>query len=775
MTPAHEITEENPRDGTRVVGRDITLEIKGMRCDNCARSLTEVLKALDGVSDPRVSFALEEAQLAFDTNKTTLGTILEEIDAAGFQAATRSGGQEGGHDASDEAARIAETEERETRRRQTRMQLGIGLSLLIMALGMGPELLGGSGFTGRMWVLCGLAAIVQFYVGLEFHLGTWQAARRGSTTMDTLVTLGSSVAFFYSFAVLALGLDRTLFPVYFESAAMIITLVMVGKFLEARGKRDAGGAIRALFAQQPDRARVERGGETVLVDIRDVRVGDVVLAQPGERIAVDGRVESGESRVDEAMLTGESHPVSKTSGDSVFAGTVNQNGALRFIAHAVGESTALAGIIRLVREAQATRAPIQSTVDRVASIFVPTMIVMSILVGLFWWRIGAEIYFPTLHPVATGLMFAASVLLISCPCAMGLATPLALIAGTGVGAQRGLLIKSASALEAMGSIDTVILDKTGTLTLGRPSVASIECAPDIEQDEILELAAAVERQSEHPLACAIVEYADEAKLEALDAEQVVASPGRGVSGVIGGRSVRIGSRRWMNESGISLDGFEAASTLSAGRGLTSIFVAIDDTAVGHFGVGDIPNPSARRTLDRLQKLGLQITMLTGDEAASAEAIATQLGLNDANIVAGVLPGEKTEEIERLRNEGRNVAMVGDGINDAPALATANVGLAIGSGTDVAIEAADVVLVRDDLSAVADAIVLSRRTLRTIRQNLFWAFGYNVSAIPLAAGAMVPILGSAMRLSPGIAAMAMALSSLFVVSNSARLRRFDPSR
>jgi Cu+-exporting ATPase len=751
--------------------QDLTLEIKGMRCDNCARSLTGTLEALDGVADPRVSYALEEARLKFDPDRTTLGDILEVIGEAGYQAASRPG------DAAEDVALqddLAASEECDARRRRVRMQIGIGLSAVIMVLGMGPGLVGLPDFPGRMWVLCGLAAIVQFYVGLEFHLGAWAAARHRSTNMDTLVSLGSGVAFFYSFAVLSMDLDRALFPVYFESAAMIITLVMLGKFLEARGKRDAGGAIRALFAQQPDQARVLRDGDTLLVDTKDVRLGDVVIVHPGERIAVDGCVESGESRIDEAMLTGESQPVAKSAGDSVFAGTVNQNGVLHYIAKAVGESTALAGIIRLVRDAQSTRAPIQTTVDRVAGIFVPSMILLAIVVGIFWWSIGSAIYFPGTHPVATGLMFAASVLLISCPCAMGLATPLALIAGTGVGAQRGLLIKSASALEATGSVDCVVLDKTGTLTLGRPTVATMTVSQDADETDFLAMTAAIEAQSDHPLAGAIVNFAEANHARVLEASEVEANPGRGAEGVVAGKRVRVGNRRWMDEKKISLAEFEAASVLGSQRGQTSVFVSIDDRPAGHFAIGDIPNPGALPTIHRLHALGLRVSMLTGDEEASAVAIAKQLDLKAENVIAGVLPGEKAAEIKRLRGTGLSVAMVGDGINDAPALATANVGLAIGSGTDVAIEAADVVLVREDLSAVADAIVLSRRTLRTIRQNLFWAFGYNLAAIPLAAGALIPLLGSGTRLSPAIAAMAMALSSLFVVSNSARLRRFDPT-
>ena len=755
---------ENSEASKASVTHDITLDVRGMRCDNCARSLTDTLTALEGVSEARVSYALEEAQIAFDPTRVSVDSIVGAVGSAGYEAIRRS--------AQDE---LAESEERDALRRQSRMRIGIVLSLVIMALGMGPGMFGLSDFPGRLWIVCALGAVVQFYVGSEFHTGAWNAARNLSTNMDTLVSLGSSVAFFYSLTVLSLGLDRSLFPVYFESAAMIITLVMVGKFLEARGRRDAGGAIRALLAQQPDRARVERDGETLLIEAREVRVGDTVLVHPGEKIPVDGHVESGESRIDEAMLTGESRPVSKRAGDPVFAGTVNQHGALRFIAEAVGDATALAGIIRLVREAQATRAPIQSTVDRVAGIFVPSMILLAVAVGLLWWGFGAERYFPELHPVATSLMFAASTLLISCPCAMGLATPLALIAGTGVGAQRGLLIKSASALEATGSVDSVVLDKTGTLTLGQHRIVSVTSAAGFDDSELLRLTAAVERQSEHPLARAIVARADEMGLPHAEASQAEAFPGRGILGVVDGREVRIGNRRWMEESEVELATFKDKIEAASESGHSSIFVSVDRGAAGHFAIGDIPDPSAKHTLERLDALGLRITMLTGDEEASAQAIAKQLDLPETSVVAGVLPGEKASFVETLRDRGECVAMVGDGINDAPALATADVGIAIGSGTDVAIEAADVVLVQHDLSAVADAIVLSRRTLRTIRQNLFWAFGYNVAAVPLAAGLLVPWAGTGMRLDPSIAAMAMALSSLFVVTNSARLRRFDPRR
>jgi Cu+-exporting ATPase len=764
--------------------RPLELEVRGMSCDNCAAGIKKALTGEPGVHDPNVSFALGEARLFFDPGATSPERIIALIVDRGFEAERRRAAG-----ARDEVARAesARNEARETRARGQRVAVGVVLGALIMAIGMGPERAAFAALGGRDGIVFVLTAIVQLYVGWEFLAGAVRAARLRTTNMDTLVAIGSLVAFVYSTAVLFLGLDRKLFPVYFESAAMIITLVSVGKFLEARGKRDAGGAVRALLAEQPARARVVRGGETVAVAVEDVRVGEILVVGPGEKIPVDGRVDSGKSRVDESLLTGESLPVSKRPGDRVFAGTLNQSGTLQFAAEAIGEETALAGIVRLVRDAQATRAPIQSTVDRVAAVFVPTMIGLAALVGLVWGTVGAERYFPELHPVATALLFTATTLLISCPCAMGLATPLALIAGTGVGARRGLLIKSASALEATGEIDWIVLDKTGTLTLGTTTVVAASAAPGIDQDALLPLAEAIERQSEHPYARAIVAFAagradpesagaapgdpSEGGLPAVDGFEAIA--GRGVRAQVAGRLIRIGNRRWLEAEGLDLAALDGAEARATAQAATSVYLADGAQAALHFAIGDVPDPTARPALARLRSLGLGLTMLTGDERSHASAIARSLGLDADAVVANVLPGEKAAFVESLQAKGRRVAMVGDGINDAPALATAQVGIAIGSGTDVAIEAADVVLVRRDLAAVADAVVLSRRTLRTIRQNLFWAFAYNLAAIPLAAGVFVPFLGSHARLSPAVAAFAMALSSLFVVSNSVRLSRFDP--
>ncbi len=751
--------------------RPLELDVRGMRCDNCAAGIRKALAGEPGVHDPNVSFALGEARLFFDPGTTSPERIIGLIHDRGFEAERRRAAGARDERARDESAR---SETREMRVRGLRVGVGVVLGAAIMAIGMGPERPGFAVFGGRDAIVFGLTAIVQFFVGWEFLAGAVRAARLRTTNMDTLVAIGSLVAFGYSTAVLLLRLDPRLFPVYFESAAMIVTLVGVGKFLEARGRRDAGGAVRALLAEQPARARVVRGGETISVAIGEVRVGECVIALPGEKIPVDGRVETGASRVDEALLTGESLPVAKRPGDRVFAGTLNQNGTLQFTAEAIGEETALAGIVRLVRDAQATRAPIQSTVDRIAAVFVPTMIGLALLVGLVWGTVGATIWFPALHPVATALIFTATTLLISCPCAMGLATPLALVAGTGVGARRGLLIKSASALEATGGVDWIVLDKTGTLTLGQTAVLEATAAPGSAREALLPLAAAIERQSEHPYARAIVAFAG-AQEEAPRVEGFEALPGRGVRAQVAGRTIRIGNRRWLESEGIDCKAFEDAEQRAAAQAATSVLLADGERAALHFAIGDVPDPTARAALDRLRGLGLGLTMLTGDERSHANAVARALGLGEDAVVANVLPGEKAAFVEALQAKGRRVAMVGDGINDAPALATAQVGIAIGNGTDVAIEAADVVLVRRDLGAVADAVALARRTLRTIRQNLFWAFAYNLAAIPLAAGVFVPFFGPEARLSPAVAALAMALSSLFVVGNSVRLARFAPER
>ena len=740
----------------------LTVGVGGMSCNNCARSVTKHVTAIEGVVEARVSFALEDARIRFDPQRVTPARVFEAIADAGYSVRP-------------EHAEGREADERnDLESKRLRMIVGLAASAAIMFLGMGVPKLGLPEFALRPAVIAALAGLVLFWVGRDFHIGAWRAARARTTNMDTLVSLGANVAFFYSLSVLVTGADRERFPVYFESAAMIVTLVLVGKLLEARGKREASGAVRALLDQQPEGARVERDGEVVECAASDIRTGERVHVRPGERLPVDGVIVSGNSHTDESMLSGESLPIRKAPGDRVHAGTVNQQGALVVETHAIGEATILADIARLVREAQASRAPIQSSVDRIASVFVPTMIAVASLVGVAWWAFGASRWLPATDPLAAGILFASSTLLISCPCAMGLATPLALVAGTGIGARRGLLLKSAAALEAMGRLDRVILDKTGTLTLGRPKVVAATAADQTPIDAVLRLTAAAEQDSEHPLAHAFLEEARARSLDVPTATEVRADAGRGLSARVEKHEVRLGTRSFLEESGIEMVPLDAARREAEARGASTVFVAIDGEAAALFAVADSPDPSARPALERLGGLGLAVTMSTGDARPQALAIAEQLGLAPEQVVAEVLPADKAEQVEARRSAGERVAMVGDGLNDAPALASADVGIAIGSGTDVAIEAADVVLVRDDLGAVAEAVVLSRRTVRTIHQNLFWAFGYNVAAIPLAAGLFVPWGGEAMRLSPGIAAGAMALSSLFVVTNSVRLRRFDPA-
>ncbi len=740
----------------------LTVGVGGMSCNNCARSVTKHVTAIEGVVEARVSFALEDARIRFDPQRVTPARVFEAIADAGYSVRP-------------EHAEGREADERnDLESKRLRMFVGLAASAAIMFLGMGVPKLGLPDFALRPAVIAALAGLVLFWVGRDFHIGAWRAARARTTNMDTLVSLGANVAFLYSLSVLVTGADAERFPVYFESAAMIVTLVLVGKVLEARGKREASGAVRALLDQQPEGARVERDGEVVECAASDIRTGERVHVRPGERLPVDGVILSGNSHADESMLSGESLPIRKAPGDRVHAGTVNQEGALVVETHAVGEATILADIARLVREAQASRAPIQSSVDRIASVFVPTMIAVASLVGVAWWAFGASRWLPATDPLAAGILFASSTLLISCPCAMGLATPLALVAGTGVGARRGLLLKSAAALEAMGRLDRVILDKTGTLTLGRPKVVAATATDRTPVDAVLRLTAAAEQDSEHPLARAILEEAHARSLDVPTATEVRADAGRGLSARVEEHEVRLGTRSFLEESGIEMAPVDAARREAETRGASTVFVAIDGEAAALFAVADSPDPSARPALERLGRLGLAVTMSTGDARPQALAIAEQLGLAPEQVVAEVLPADKAEQVEARRSAGERVAMVGDGLNDAPALASADVGIAIGSGTDVAIEAADVVLVRDDLGALAEAVVLSRRTVRTIHQNLFWAFGYNVAAIPLAAGLFVPWGGEAMRLSPGIAAGAMALSSLFVVTNSVRLRRFDPA-
>jgi Cu+-exporting ATPase len=649
-------------------------------------------------------------------------------------------------------------------------------------------------FPGRLWLVAALTTVVQFYLGKDYYVSAWKALQNRTANMDTLVAMGSSVAYFYSLAILILRLDPMHYHVYFESAAMILTLITVGKFLEARAKGQTGEAIRKLLGLRAKSARIVRGSgataEEIEVPVEDVLVGDIVVVRPGEKIPVDGIVTAGQSTVDESMLTGESLPVSKGDGDTVIGGAINKTGSFRFKATAVGRQTALAQIVKLVQDAQASRAPIQDLADRVSAIFVPAVISLAVLVGLFWYFWGAAAYYHHASPLGTALIFMATVLLISCPCALGLATPTAIMAGTGVGAQHGILIKNAEALQKAGAIDTVILDKTGTITKGKPAVTDVVENRDwglrdvVIQDathpisnpqaplsqSLLFFAASAERASEHPLAEAIVEYAKAQGVALSEVEHFNSITGRGIEATVAGQAVLLGSPALMIERGIDIAPLQAGITRLQDEGKTVMAVAVGGEVAGLLAVADTVKESSADAIRQMHSQHLRVVMLTGDNWRTAQAIARQVGLDPAQEVkAEVLPGDKAAAVQQEQAAGHIVAMVGDGVNDAPALAQSNVGMAIGTGTDVAIEAADVTLMRGDLRSVPQAIRLSRRTLRTIKQNLFWAFAYNVAAIPIAAGLLVPIFGPQFQLNPMIAAGAMAFSSVFVVSNSLRLR------
>ncbi len=757
---------ENAGYGATIATLD--LPISGMTCNNCANTISRSLRRVDGVLEAETSYASERTHVRYLPSMVEAHDIKRAIRDAGYSVIEVAGDEEAQVDA-EQAARAADLADK-----RLRLTVGVVLTTLVMALSI-PEMVGlPFDFPGRLWVIAALTTPVQFWVGRDFYVGAWKAAKNRTTNMDTLVALGSSVAYFYSLAVLLLGLDPMHYHVYFEAAATIITLIILGKYLEARAKGQAGEAIRKLLGLRARTARIVRGAgaaaEEVDVPIDAVLVNDIVVVRPGEKIPVDGRITVGRSTLDESMITGESLPVDKGPGDVVIGGTVNGTGAFRFEATAVGKQTALAQIVRMVQDAQASRAPIQALADRVSAVFVPAVMLLALATFFAWYFWGAAAYYPHDSRLGVSLIFMASVLLISCPCALGLATPTAIMAGTGMGAERGILIKNAEALQRAGDITTVVLDKTGTITQGKPAVTDIVAA-DGDTAALLRLAASAEKVSEHPLAAAIVQRAQRDGLILSEPAGFESITGRGVVAQVDGRSVAVGSPAFMVEQNANGYDPSEAVLLMQQQGKTAMVVAMDGAIQGVVGVADTVKPSSAEAIASLHAMGLRVVMLTGDNTRTAHAIAQLVGLDPATeVVAEVMPGDKADAVRAEQARGGVVAMVGDGINDAPALAQSDVGMAIGTGTDVAIEAADVTLMRGDLRSVPQAIHLSKRTLRAIKQNLFWAFAYNVAAIPLAAGLMVPFFGPMAKLSPMVAAGAMAFSSVFVVTNSLRLRR-----
>jgi Cu+-exporting ATPase len=752
--------------GYGVATKKSIFPVGGMTCASCVARVEEALSSVPGVISANVNLASEKATVEY----------LEGTELADMRRAVKDAGYELGPEAQ-ALEDVTTAAQREIRVLRNRFIVAAILAAIIMALGFSPS------FAGKPYLLWALATPVQFWAGLRFYRGAWGALKHKTSDMNTLIAVGTSVAYFYSLiAVIFPGLFATgaLEPhLYFDTSAMIITLILLGRFLEARARGQTSEAIKRLIGMQPKTALVVHEGEQREIPVEDVRVGDLILVRPGERIPVDGVVREGYSSIDESMITGESIPVEKKVGDEVIGATINKTGSFQFEATKVGKDTTLARIVRMVEEAQGSKAPIQRLADVIASYFVPAVIGIAIITFVVWYFVGPA-------PALTfALLNFVAVLVIACPCALGLATPTAIMVGTGKGAEHGILIRNGEALERAHQINTVLLDKTGTLTRGEPVVTDVVAAPFSSPEEVLRLAASAEHSSEHPLGEAVVKAALEKKLELSPSSDFNAIPGQGVEALVESKKLFLGNLKLMKERGLSLNGLEskAAEFLEAGK--TAMFLGLDTQVAGIIVLADTLKPGTREALQALHKMGIETAMLTGDNRRTAEAIAREAGID--RVLAEVLPEYKAGEVKKLQEEGKVVAMVGDGINDAPALAQADIGIAIGTGTDVAMETGDITLISGDLMGVVTAISLSKRTMRTIKQNLFWAFAYNTALIPVAAGVLylafgktgVPsglhfILGEYGFLNPMLAAAAMAASSITVVSNSLRLRRFKPA-
>lgn len=778
-----------------------TIPVRGMTCASCTVQVQRALEREAGVSEANVNLLLEEATIHFDPAVVTEEKLVEAIRATGYEAevvpAGRSAIEE--QDAQDLA------QEEEYRELKTKAAVAFGAAAVAMVVSM-PLMVpegGGHGAHGQhgqsvdpfmQWVMGGVApwlqgimpwlfevprallaygllvatAGIMGWAGRHFYTRAWAAFRHHAADMNTLVAVGTGAAFLYSVAATVVpdfftsrGLQA---DVYYEAVLFIIALILMGNALEARAKRQTSSALRALAALRPESARVVRDGAEIDILLEQLTLGDIVVVRPGERIAVDGEVVSGSSAVDESMLTGEPVPVKKEAGSAVVGGTLNRTGSFRYRVTGVGEDTVLARIVKLMREAQGSRAPIQKLADRVSSIFVPVVLQIAIATFVIWF-VAADA-----APMVRGFAAAVAVLIIACPCAMGLAVPTALMVATGRGAQRGILIKGGEALQRAGDVSAVVLDKTGTITQGTPTVTDIETL-GWDENELAVLAGSLETVSEHPLAEAVVRRATEHGLTLLEVESFESVTGKGVVGIVGGRAVLIGNAAMLTDYSIPVTPLRDAAERLGQQARTAVFVAVDGALAGVLGIADPIRDTSRAGIARLKAMGLEVVMLTGDGERTARAVADEAGVG--RVVAGVLPEGKVAEIRRLQDEGHVVAMVGDGINDAPALAQADVGIAIGTGADVAVEASDVTLMRADLAGVAESIELSRRAMGTMRQNLFWAFIYNVVGIPVAAGVLYPTFG--VLLSPILASAAMAFSSVSVIGNSLRLRNVPLDR
>jgi len=743
-----------------------------------ASPLENHLNRLAGVVKPNFNLANQTVTVEYVPGAVDSRDIRRAIEDFGYRIERADGGaRESGEDGQ-EAAHAAEYAEL-----KRKFWIAAALSLPVLVIAMSHGRIELFNFPGVNWLQLALTTPVVFYCGAQFYRGAWAAFRHRAADMNTLIAVGTGTAYIYSvlatvfpaffagatgqtMAMPGMAHDPMPVPVYFEAASVIIALILLGRMLEARAKGRTGEAIRRLVGLQAKTARVIRDGGEMEIETEEVIPGDIVIVRPGEKIPVDGRVTEGSSAVDESMLTGESIPVEKKAGDEVFGATINKTGAFQFRATKVGKDTALQQIVKLVQDAQGSKPPIAKLADTISGIFTPIVICIAIATFVIWFVAASpEVRF------TMALVNFVSVLIIACPCALGLATPTAIMVGTGKGAENGILIKGGDSLETAHKLDTIVLDKTGTITKGEPSLTDIVAANGFAESDLLRLVASAERSSEHPLASAIVRHAEESGLQLSKAASFNALEGRGIEAEVAGKQLLLGNQRLMSERGIALDGVAGTSDRLASEGKTPMFAAIDEKFAGIVAVADTVKPESMAAIAELQNLGLEVVMMTGDNKRTAEAVAEEVGIK--RVLAEVLPGGKSAEIKRLQSEKKLVGMVGDGINDAPALAQADVGIAIGTGTDVAIEASDITLIRGDLRGVGTAIALSKATIRSVKQNLFWAFIYNVLGIPIAAGLLYPFFG--WLLSPVIASAAMSLSSVSVVANSLRLRSFRDAR
>ncbi|MCL2574370.1 MAG: heavy metal translocating P-type ATPase [Defluviitaleaceae bacterium] len=739
---------------------NVILNIQGMTCAACAKNIERVTRKLDGVTESNVNFAAEKLHISYDTTTVSLLDVMRVVKRAGFELSREESVDE-----------VAERKAQEIGGLKRRLIISIIFTSPLFIISMVPHFLMWLGFPAiHHWIMHNYPAQntwLQLALTLPVVIMNWAIYKKGfiamwrrSPNMDSLIAKGTAAAFLYSlyltFANTFLGGNH---EPYFEIAGVILTLIVLGKYMEARAKGKTGEAIKKLMGLAPKTAKIMRNDAEVEVLIEEVAVDDIIIVRPGEKMPVDGVVIEGETSVDEAMLTGESMPVSKGIGDSIIGASINKNGAIKYRATKVGKDTALAQIISLVEQAQGSKAPIAALADAISERFVPAIILIAVASLAGWYFLGdQDLWF--------SMRIFIAILIVACPCALGLATPTSIMVGTGKGAENGILIKSGESLETAYKVNTVVLDKTGTITVGKPHVTDIVIYGDHGNTEILRLAASAEKNSEHPLGEAIVNRGIEDSIEFVVPTAFNSITGQGISAAIDDKTILIGNKRLMDENQIELGQYATDADNLASEGKTPMFMAIDGTMAGIIAVADIIKPESREAVEKLQSMGIDVVMLTGDNAATAATVAKQAGIT--NVMAEVLPADKAEKIRQLQAESKRVAMVGDGINDAPALAQADVGIAIGTGTDVAIESADIVLMRGALTAVPAAIALSRKTITNIRQNLFWAFIYNVLCIPIAMGLWY--LAGGPLLDPMIAAVAMSLSSVSVLGNALRLRR-----